>query len=373
MKIAIDARYIERQGSGLSVYTSNMITQLRKKDEIDLFTIVTNDQITFLPKIEKSRQILSPHPLQKHPAQEWWMAFGLPRLLAENSIDILLCPSFIVPLKKLDVKVCTVIQDLAFHYASDSMDKKFASYASFMTRMAVKNSDLILTTTHAVLDEVVKKYKIPKNKIGFAHLGINPHTKKNDALEKDRLGQLGIDSPYFLFVANIEPRKDIARLIELFQEIRLNKSFTDHKLVLCGKKRWHWDKIKSQIQSNENAIFTGFLEQAKIDLLYQNSEAIFATSKYEGFGLPVIEGMQTEKVVFASNIPPFKEVAKDGAVFINLDNIKESSKMVLETLGDQSKKAAVLDEARKRIEDFSWQKTADKTVEILRKLQKSNK
>lgn len=374
MNIAFDARYIEREGSGVSVYAYNILKHISGRRHLRVFAIATEDQIPFLPDENTLEKIVCPHTHRSHPSQEWWLSFKLPSLLKKNSIDVLFCPAFIVPIIKPSVKMVVMIHDLAFRLVPFSMNRRFVLYASFMTGAAIKKADFILTPTEAVKKEIMDLYRVSEDVIGAVHHGKTfPDDFEDDAsFHSDSdlfLKSKGISSPYFLHVGNLEPRKDIVRLVKFFQHLRNEGGFEHYQLVLCGKKRWKWNAIKSEFEENsQSVLLPGYVEQRELEFLYKGSDAVFAASLYEGFGLPVLEGMQAGKVVFASDIPSFREVGGDGAVYINLDDFSGSAEAVRGILKDEAKKNLVIERAEERTKAFFWEKCADKTIEAFKKV-----
>ncbi|MCK5706203.1 MAG: glycosyltransferase family 4 protein [Candidatus Aureabacteria bacterium] len=372
MRIAFDARYIEKEGSGVSVYASHLLYNLFKTNDIEIITISAPDQdINGLCNID-TENISCPYGIQNHPMQEYWLSFKLPHFLKEKKADILFCPAFIVPLKKLPIKLGVTIHDFVFRFAPTSMNRRFALYAKFMTNKAVKLSDFIITDTKAIKDELIDLYEKDPKKVYHVHPGKTFRTfkesKDNSNSSKNSLNALGIRKPYFLFVGNLEPRKDISRLINLFQRLRKKSEFSDHLLVLCGKKRWQWNKIEPDIKNNlENVFFTGYVEQEHLEGLYKGCKAVFATSFYEGFGFPVLEGMQAGKIVFASSIPTFREIGGKGAVYLDLSDLGASEGIISDTLKNEEKMEIIKKASEKRLDDFSWEESAKKTIDIFKK------
>ena len=363
MNIAFDARYIEKEGSGISAYVLHLLQHLVQKSGIRVYPVLNPDQLSWLPEEMTSRAILCPYTLQSHPMQEIWMAMRLPSLLRQKSIDLLFCPAFIAPLRKLTIPVGAVIHDLAFHFAASSMNRRFAAYASMMTALAVRNCDFLLTATEAVRSEILKVYPASEDKVYSIHYG--PTLAVGGSIPGREKECPGVTSPFFLFVGNIEPRKDIVRLVRMFQLLRREKAYKDHQLVLCGKKRWKWDILEPQLQGMlENVIFTGYVEKDILQSLYSRCRAVFATSVYEGFGFPVLEGMQAGKVVFASRISCFEEVGAEGVAYIDLGHSEQCVARIKAVLDDSVQVEQMIIRARHRAGCFSWKKCSDRTLEI---------
>jgi glycosyltransferase involved in cell wall biosynthesis len=370
LNIAIDARYIEKQGSGVSVYTENILKNLLKKKELSTFPIISDSQ-SCLSYLKDCESIFCPYSHQNHPLQDIWMTFKLPAILKKLKIDILFCPAFIIPLIKPPAKLGVMLHDLTFLFSPGTLNRRFAMYASFMTKRCVKLSDFILTPTQAIKDELAAYMKASPEKIHVVHHGRTldvSGTVSGDEGSGD-LKKFGIRKPYFLFVGNIEPRKNISFLVDVFQNLRKENSFAGHQLVLCGKKRWKSADVENEIKEKMgNIILTGFVDDHVLHSLYFGCEAVMAASLYEGFGFPVLEGMQAKKIVFSSDILPFREIGEDSLVYLAARDAVRSAQIISAAMKDESAKARIISKAEERARLFSWEKSSSEAIDVFKNI-----
>ena len=129
-----------------------------------------------------------------------------------------------------------------------------------------------------------------------------------------------------------------------------------------------WDDIKKEIADiTDNVIFTGYVEQEHMEILYKSCEAVLATSVYEGFGFPVLEGMQSGKVVFASDIPSFREVGGESVTYIDMDDMDKALRDITSILNNKPKRDALRNLSKTRAGNFTWFGSANETVNVFKK------
>jgi glycosyltransferase involved in cell wall biosynthesis len=373
MNIAFDARYLQKQGSGVHVYVFHILKALIEEGGHAIFPIITESQKSLLPEAALKNLILCPYGIDRHPHQDLWMALMLPRMLSQNRIDLLFCPAFIVPPVRPRARMVSMVHDLAFHFAPESMTRAFALYARFMTRLAVRNSDHIITPTQAVRREVLAHYRLPENRVTHIHHGSPLPDRSAKALTgeeiRSSLDALGVQKPFFLSVGNLEPRKDLARLAAAFQHLRREKGMDSFRLVLCGERRWKWDEVEEGLRGKlDHIVLTGYVQTKPMRALMAACDAVFVSSRYEGFGLPLLEAMSAGKVVFASDIPSFREIGADAVIYMDLGDAGGFSKSILNVLRNDSLRGLLEKKAGERAFAFSWKACADRTLHLFNRI-----
>ena len=131
------------------------------------------------------------------------------------------------------------------------------------------------------------------------------------------------DKPYFLVVGTLEPRKGHITVLNAFEQL-LEETEFDYNLVIVGKHGWNVDKLADRINSspliNDSLFWLQGVDDATLNQLYQESEAVIVPSLAEGFGLPLIEAASYNKPVICSDIPVFQELMADSATYFKAGN-----------------------------------------------------
>jgi len=168
------------------------------------------------------------------------------------------------------------------------------------------------------------------------------------------------ESPYFLFVGTIEPRKNLPLLVEAWREVRKRQPSAD--LVVAGRRRADAPLIPQE----PGLRLLGEVPDEQLPGLYSGATAFVYPSLYEGFGLPVVEAMQCGACVIAS--PALRETAGDAAVYA--ENARELAQAMIEALERPGWMAEWGARSRARAAGFSWQRTAIQTYEVYQEARK---
>ncbi len=170
------------------------------------------------------------------------------------------------------------------------------------------------------------------------------------------------EKPFLFTLSTLEPRKNLINTIKAFDLLLDENPGLDCNLVIGGKNGWK-SKDLLQLRHQNNIVFTGFVDENDLPVLYNEAEALCYVSYYEGFGLPPLEAMSCRTPVIYGNNSSMKELFEGyglGADPDDVNNIKEQMRIIL-TQPDVKKELA--NKALKRSLDFSWRKTAIETLD----------
>ena len=174
---------------------------------------------------------------------------------------------------------------------------------------------------------------------------------------------------FWLSVCTLEPRKNLRSTLKAYKKY-LDFNFDSKPLVLAGGRGWLEEDIEQFIASlglTDAVFLTGYLDDRSLKWLYKNCWTFIYPSRYEGFGLPVLEAMSLGAAVITSNTTSLPEVGGDAVYYVaptKIDEITAAfSKLSDRAIRDRFKKKSIL-QANK----FSWSKTAQKVLEIYREV-----
>ncbi len=170
--------------------------------------------------------------------------------------------------------------------------------------------------------------------------------------------------PYFIYVGSREVGyKNFARLLHAFGDVV--SRFDDATLCVVGapfKDAEH--KLINELKLTGSVQNYGHVSDAHLAKLYRRSVALVYPSLYEGFGIPPLEAMACETAVIASNSSSIPEVVGDAGLLIEPSSVDAMTDAMLLMLNDSAKRECLIEAGRRRIENFSWEKTARQTVEV---------
>ncbi|WP_445491753.1 glycosyltransferase family 4 protein [Niallia sp. 03133] len=172
--------------------------------------------------------------------------------------------------------------------------------------------------------------------------------------------------PYFLYVGNIKPHKNLKKLIEAFV---LLKDKVEHNLIIIGKKEGFItgdsDVINQAEILSDRVHFTGFVDDEELKNYVENAEALVFPSLYEGFGLPPLESMACGCSVISSNRASLPEICGDAAIYIDPVNSVEIAEKMLELIKDGNLKIKLKKKGIERARLFSWENCATETIKVM--------
>src|SRR5207245_8902714 len=173
-------------------------------------------------------------------------------------------------------------------------------------------------------------------------------------------------------VGNLQPRKNIERLIQAFQVLVRDRGH-DIALVIVGPKRFHADLIVDAARSLSDRVhFTGYITGAQLAACYRCSTAFVFPSLYEGFGLPALESMAQGAPVACSTAGALPEVCGRAAVYFDPRSVDAMVDAVEKILGDANLRKSLVDAGLSRAREFRWRRTAELTVETYRRAARSS-
>lgn len=211
-------------------------------------------------------------------------------------------------------------------------------------------------------------------KIEVIHNGIDhklfyPELKSDE--ETVNVQPFAIKKPYFIYGSRLSgPEKKHIELIKAFTLFK-ERTHLPHRLVLAGNDDDYADQVhKAAFHSSAatDIFLTGFFPHESFPLLYAGAEACIFPSVNEGVGLPVLEAMATGIPVACSDACALPEVAGDAAVYFNSNNIEEMASAMEKLVTDTELRQKMIDKGIERAKNFSWKKTVEETVELMKKV-----
>jgi glycosyltransferase involved in cell wall biosynthesis len=365
MRIGLDARALLEPLKGVGRYVLEMVRHLQ---------LLGHELVLYAPdsalhgQYDWSLVDLKAHKLPNRWAKLFWGELSLPWQATFDGLDIFWGPNHRLPLV-LPPKLPRVvtIHDLVWKYAAETMRRDAWYLERALMPLAVWSAHRIIADSYSTEHGLLETFEFSKGKIRVVHLGMNPPIKTDDT----HLTGLAIHSPYALFVGTAEPRKNLYRLLQAFAGIP-DAVRSNLRLVLVASTGWGGQDVRTWVDDlglQQAVIHLGFVSDEVLENLYAHARFVCYPSLYEGFGLPLLEGMKYGVPALTADVASIPEVAGDAAVYINplsVDSIQAGFiQMLTQDLSDLRSKALV------RAKLFSWQRTALETTkvftEVLRK------
>jgi len=349
MKIALDGMPLASPLTGVGHYTSELARSLA--------LVAPNDQF----------ELISPKPGLL--SRRWWSA-GLPLYLSRSSFDLFHGTNYEVPLWSRRPSVVT-IHDLSLLLHPEAHESHLVRRARWRLPLMAKSASMIITPSTSVKNEVCETLRVDAAKVVVTPEAPRAVFKRReDAEVTEVLRRLGVGDDFVLFVGTIEPRKNLHRLIEAFEQL-LNTTSLSPQLVIAGGQGWLMDDFFSAIKRKklEDRIrLTGYLHDEDLRALYSSCSVFVYPSLYEGFGLPPLEAMACGAPVITSRIPSITETVGTAARLVDPRDTNELSGAMVEMLSDEAMRNHFSGVGAEHVKKFTWEQTAIKTLDVYRQL-----
>lgn len=376
MKIGIITDAIDDNAPGIGNYAKNLIKQLLLLDHNNKYFLIHYKHGAFYDELEnKIKNIIIPLrglPLYKEYRKIILMPYILKKYHFDLVHELTQIGPFFLPTK---FKKIVTIHDLTALKLPEK-HKKIDYYRHKLgLPIILRKVDKIITDSYSTQNDLLEYFSSLKleKKIKTIHLGVNENyfNKISEAEKETTLKKYNLQKPYIIYIGTIEPRKNINGLLEII--CKLKQKSCQYKLVIVGKFGWKYSSILEKIKKlnlKNKVIFTGFIsEQDKINLL-QAAELMIYPSLYEGFGLPVLEAMACGCPVITSNNSSLKEISFNNEMLFDPFNTDEIYLKTKRIITDQSYRNYFISRGFEHAKKFSWQKTAQETLNVYNNLKK---
>jgi glycosyltransferase involved in cell wall biosynthesis len=372
VRIMIDFSQIPLARTGAGVYAENLVREIiplvGRSDS--LFLLVQSDEIAVrdIARGKRGVRLISiPSKIFRNRALLFaFEQFLLPLLLLLLRIDLLHSLHYTHPLISPCRRVVT-IHDLTFLLFPQLHTRARQLVMPRFIRNAMRRADAVIFVSQSTCRDAERLIPGGRALKAVVPLGVEPHYSISPSENEIRttLDRLDLKSPFILNIGTLEPRKNLLRLIEAFEQLADLHPNVD--LVFAGKLGWGYadvlEKIKNSSCSNRLRHVGFITDQEKLSLL--NSCRIFVyPSIYEGFGLPVLEAMAAGAPVITSDNSSLSEVAGPGAVLIDPYSVSNLAAALNALLSEESKRAEMRIEGKRRASLFTWMATAQKTYQV---------
>lgn len=382
MLIGIDAsRATVAHRTGTETYSLNLIRALLRLDSGQRFRLYTNGHPHPQPLSLAGRGESAPSPLwgegqgegplavelRAIPFPRLWTHIRLSGEMLSRPPDVLFVPAHVLPLIHPRRSVVTV-HDLGYLSYPEAHRPADRRYLDGSTRWNAHQAAAVLADSRATKDDLVRAYNADPDKVHVVYLGrdeaVAPVTDR--ARLADVQNRYGIATPYLFYVGTLQPRKNLARVIDAFA--RVAGRLGDVQLVLAGKRGWLYDDLFAQVTRlglERRVVFPGYVDDADLPALLSGAVALVFPSLYEGFGIPVLEAGACGLPVITSNTSSLPEVAGDAALLVDPHDVDAIAEAMYRLATDPELRAELTRRGRENVKRFSWEKCARETLAVL--------
>jgi len=354
MKIAFDGTVLHGRKSGVGYYCEELLRAMLAANHEDEFHVFSH--LPLKVHLPSSNGNLKFTNTVHFPIRAVYLHALLPKVLDELQPDLCHYTNFLAPIYEQRPYVVT-IHDMGLETLSDAHPLAKRLYTKRLVPRVAHKARLIITNSEYSKWEIVRYLGISEDRIRVTPLAASPEFKPVTAPPAA--------NPYFLYVGNLEPRKNLERLIEAFARMPRK----DHQLVIVGDRWYHGDAAERKARSlglNGRVKFMGYVPRGDLPALFSGAAAFVYPSLLEGFGMPILEAMACGAPVITSNNSSMKEVAGGAAVLVDPRDLGEMTEALARLAEDEGLREELLKKGLQRAGEFSWEKTASLTLDAYR-------
>jgi glycosyltransferase involved in cell wall biosynthesis len=341
VRVALDATPLTISSGGLPRYVTELSIALAREFPEDIYSLLSDQPFTMPERAPVN--LVRGRPPHSSAERRWWL-WGIRHSIRQTGAEVFHGTNFEVPYLGQTPAILT-IHDLSPWRERSWHDA--AGRVRFRTPwlLRLRRARMILTVSEAVRHEVIEHFGASPGRVRAVPLAAS-------SLFRPVAPTSPPPKPFFLFVATLEPRKNVAGLIEGWRESRAD---TNADLVIAGRNRADFEAI----HPSEGMHLLGEVPDQELPRLYSDALAFVYPTHYEGFGLPVLEAMQCGAPVIASRDPAVMEVA--GGAAIHTSSSHEIAEAMRAVAKDPQLRNVLRGCGLQRASAFSWSRTARET------------
>jgi glycosyltransferase involved in cell wall biosynthesis len=316
----------------------------------------------FLRKTKKSTLIKEEKKILQHHS----------KISADYDVVHLPLPQNYEKIKHFNSKVVVTIHDITHKLFPQYHTKLNVNQSEEGVGFCKEKADSFIAISKNTSQDLKQTYNIPENKIDVIYEASDPNlfyqNFNSNHLEHVRNKYQISNHPYFLCLSTIEPRKNITNTIKGFKIFREKHPTSNVNLVIAGEKGWKVDKILSEnFKDSQNIIFTGYIEDIDLKVIYSDAIAFCYLSYYEGFGLPPLEAMSCKTPVIHSGVSSLSEVIGDCGHVADPDNPQSIGEKMEFLFLNPTQRESLANKGFEKSLTYSWRKTTFETLKVYKK------
>jgi glycosyltransferase involved in cell wall biosynthesis len=286
-------------------------------------------------------------------------------------VDVFHGPVLALPAQLFGRSVVTV-HDLMFVKHPEFLKPEWVSDLRQKASFSLARADAIIADSNFTKQDLIDAYHIPEGKIKVIYCGVGREfcpladPRQIEAVKR----KYAIQGKYLLFAGNIEPKKNLTRLVEAFSLLN-HRSSHRYKLVVVGNKGWDFERVFAvvrQLRIESQVVFTDAIPREDLVAVYNGAEVFVFPSLFEGFGIPVIEAMACGVPVVASNITALLEVIGDAGILVDPLYPEVIATAIEAVLSDAALRQELCRRGFARAKQLTWERTARETLILYKEI-----
>jgi glycosyltransferase involved in cell wall biosynthesis len=372
LHVLIDLTQVPAGRMGIGSYAENLLAQLGAvAPEITFTAVLQSDDAPLRAAIPSRVRILQlpARFFRRLPVRLVFEQVLLPLLARRYRVDVIHSLHYSLPLLPARARCVVTMHDMTAYLLPHMHTRAKGAYMRFFIRRAIRRADRLIFVSSSALDDCRRWFGLPLRNAVVVHHGKSDAFRPKGSAEElaSVRARYRLPEHYLLYLGTLEPRKNVPLLLRAFAE--LTRRHPEARLVIAGKKGWHFDEIFHTVASlnlEDHVLFTGYIDEADKPALMRGGSLFVYPSLHEGFGIPVLEAMASGVPTIAGNRTSIPEIAGDGALLVDPESLPELSNALEFLYSNPVARAGLVAKGLEQAARFSWKKTAEETAAVYR-------
>ncbi|MDX1993255.1 MAG: glycosyltransferase family 1 protein [bacterium] len=355
LHIAVDAsRTLVPRQTGTEYYARALIQALIQQNTRHRLTLYFREAPP--PDLFPASPLVS---LRVIPFRRLWTHLRFAAALWQDRPDVTFVPAHTLPFL-FPGKGMVTAHDLGYKVFPQAHTFASRLYLDLTTRYSTARARIVLADSQATADDLTRYYGTPPAKIRVVYPGVaKPAVGDIQAVRP----KYHLPERYFFFIGTLQPRKNIARIVQAYQRWRQANPDDEAALVLAGGKGWLYDE--AWVAGVEGVRLLGYIDEADKGALYAGALALVFPTLYEGFGFPVLEAMHCGTPVIASSTSSLPELVGDAGLLVDPLDVEAIAQAMTRLATDQSLRTAFTERGKRQASRFTWTAAAADVLKAL--------
>lgn len=299
-----------------------------------------------------------------------WVGGSMKQYCGEHDILHIPEPSLMIRTK---ARIAVTAHDLMYVHYPQYLNPKWVDKLLYGTEHLAKRANFwICNSTHTQKD-LIQHYNVPPGRTKVVYMGVENNFFNASKQEKEKQSvqkKYSIKQPYFIFLGSIEPKKNLDLLLRAYG--RAIKEGVRANLIIGGRAGWQASSIKEIANDipalKERVDFIGFVDQKDLPCLMSAARGLILPSRYEGFGMPILEAMAAKTPVICSDRGAMPEIANGSSLLFDADNEQALTNHILNLDANDDLYEELQERGYQWASNFTWERTAEETFAAYRKM-----
>ena len=380
MRIGINASFLRKPFTGTGQVTINFLRKIGERSDVEfiLYTEEPIPQEIDLPRHFIHRSFL---PLWKRDdliRKVWWEKYCLPRAVKLDNCDVFISlyqSSTILP---KSIRHIMVVHDIIPKLFPEYLNNSRKQLHWHLTERGIRQADRIVAVSHHTEKDLIQHLGLLPAHVSVVPIDVDPIFKRPVSSERsaETLRKYDLSPGYLYTGGGLEVRKNTENTLLAYKILRERAKEEGNdglipRLVISGALSPQLVPLVTDVERRVKELdllpfvrILGFVPQEDVPALYHNARAFLFPSKYEGFGLPVLEAMNLGVPIVTSKRSSLPEVGRDAVLYVDPDDPDDISLAIRNILGNDSIRRTLSERARERAKRFSWKRFSDTVLHI---------